>query len=199
MAQIEYYFSTLSPFTYFAGDTLERLAAKHGATIVYKPTDLIRAFDSTGGLPLGKRHPARLAYRMQELKRIAKRTGMPIVYEPKFFPTNYKLSTAACCSAVRLGGGDVGKLAQNILTATWRDDLDIADQGVIDAAATDAGFDPAALLADREAGMADMEANTDEAIERGVFGSPFYLVDGVEMFWGQDRLDYLADHLAEGA
>ena len=87
MADIDYYFSTLSPFTYLAGTRLEEIAARHGARVTYKPMDIMTLFARTGGVALPDRHPARLAYRLQELRRGSKKSGLPITERPMFFPT----------------------------------------------------------------------------------------------------------------
>lgn len=193
MAHIDYYFTTLSPFAYLAGDGLERVAAKHGATIAYKPVDFMRVMDEMGGLPVPKRHPSRQAYRLQELPRIAKRQGLPITLHPAHWPTDPVPSIAAIIAAGEVGGGDVGALCRRLLAACWAEEKDIADPALVEAALRASGFDPAAL--DLEAAAARIGPLTDEAIERGVFGAPFYIV-GDEKFWGQDRVAYLDDHLA---
>lgn len=194
MAHIDYYFTPLSPFAYLAGDGLERIAEKHDATIAYMPVNFFRVMENMGGLPVPKRHPSRQEYRLQELPRIAKRNGLPLTLKPKHWPTDGAPACATIIAAAAQGGGDVGKLSRYLLAACWAEEKDIADQAVIDAAVRDAGFDPATL--DIEAGRAQIEPLTDKAIAAGVFGAPFYIVDG-ERFWGQDRLEYLDDHLAE--
>ena len=88
MARIDYYFSILSPFTYLAGDGLERIAAKHGAEISYRPCDIMKVFAETGGVPVPQRHPFRQEYRLQELKRISKRTGLRLNLKPAHWPTD---------------------------------------------------------------------------------------------------------------
>lgn len=197
MAHIDYYFTPLSPFAYLAGDGLERIAAKRGATIAYKPIDFGRAMVAAGGLPVPKRHASRQEYRLQELPRIAKRVGLPLTLHPAHWPTDGLPACAAILAAEATGdaGGDVGALARRLLAACWDGEKDIAEPAVIDAALRASGFDPAAL--DREAGAARIAPLTDEAIERGVFGAPFYIVATTgQKFWGQDRLDYLDAHLA---
>lgn len=192
MAHIDYYFTPLSPFAYLAGDGLETIAAKHGATIAYHPVNFMRVMETMGGLPVPKRHPARQSYRLQELPRIARRNGLPLTLHPAHWPTDPVPASAAIIAAERAGGGDVGALARALLAACWAEEKDIADQAVVDAAVKNAGFDPAAL--DIEAAKAEIEPLTDKAIQAEVFGAPFYIVDG-EKFWGQDRLVYLDDHL----
>ena len=82
MPHIDYFFATLSPYAYLAGNRLEEIAAKHGATITYKPFDLITAFGRTGGQPPKDRHPSRQEYRAIELPRQAKKLGMPFNLKP---------------------------------------------------------------------------------------------------------------------
>lgn len=196
MAHIDYYTITLSPFAYLAADGLEQIAAKHGATITYKPVNLMQVFAQTGGVVPAERHPARQAYRMQELTRIAKRQGLPINLKPAFFPTNPAPSCYALIAAQNAGGGDVGGLCRSFLTACWAKEKDLADDTVVRACLAANGFDPSLADSGLLSGAETFERNTEEAIQKGVFGAPTYLVND-QMFWGQDRLSYLDDYLAE--
>ena len=195
MSHIDYYFSTISPYTYLAGKRLEEIAAAHGATIRYRPLDIIALFSRTGGTPPAERHPARQAYRLQELQRQSKKTGLALTLKPAFFPTNSAPSSYAIIAAQNEGGGDLAELVHGVTRAVWREEKNIAEDDVIRAALTAAGFDPS--LADRGllSGAEEYAANLEAAVEAGVFGAPFYVVDGVTHFWGQDRLDDLALHL----
>ena len=195
MSHIDYYFSTISPYTYLAGKRLEEIAAAHGATIRYRPLDIIALFSRTGGTPPAERHPARQAYRLQELQRQSKKTGLALTLEPAFFPTNSAPSSYAIIAAQNEGGGDLAELVHGVTRAVWREEKNIAEDDVIRAALTAAGFDPS--LADRGllSGAEEYAANLEAAVEAGVFGAPFYVVDGATHFWGQDRLDDLALHL----
>lgn len=196
MAHIDYYFSTLSPYVYLAGTRLEAIAARHGATIAYKPFDLLQAFPRTGGQKPADRHPSRLAYRAQELPRQAKKQGMALNMKPAFWPVNPAPSSYAIIAAQAAGDGDLGALVHGLVRATWAEERDISDDGVIRDCLSAAGFAPD--LADKGllAGAETYAANLEEAVGRGVFGAPFYIVDSGQMFWGQDRLDDLAAHLA---
>lgn len=196
MAHIDYYFSTLSPYVYLAGTRLEAIAVSHGATIAYKPFDLLQAFPRTGGQKPADRHPSRLAYRAQELPRQAKKQGMALNMKPAFWPVNPAPSSYAIIAAQAAGGGDLGALVHGLVRATWAEERDISDDGVIRDCLSAAGFAPD--LADKGllAGAETYAANLEEAVSRGVFGAPFYIVDSGQMFWGQDRLDDLAAHLA---
>jgi 2-hydroxychromene-2-carboxylate isomerase len=195
MSHIDYYFSTISPYTYLAGKRLEEIAAAHGATIRYRPLDIIALFARTGGTPPAERHPARQAYRLQELQRQSKKTGLALTLKPAFFPTNSAPSSYAIIAAQNEGGGDLAELVHGVTRAVWREEKNSAEDDVIRAALTATGFDP--NLADRGllSGAEEYAANLETAVEAGVFGAPFYVVDGATHFWGQDRLDDLALHL----
>ncbi len=196
MARIDYFFSTISPFTYLAGNRLEEIAARHGATITYKPVDIIALFGRTGGTPPPQRHESRQRYRLAELRRIAARTGMPINLKPAHFPTNAAPAAYAIIAAQDAQGGDVGALVRNVLRACWAEERDIAEDAVVKDCLAAAGFDPGLADSGLLAGAETYAKNLEEAVEKGVFGSPFYIVDGEEPFWGQDRLDDLELHLA---
>ncbi len=196
MAQIDYYFSTVSPFTYLAGGRLEEIAAKHNASITYKPFDLMALFPRTGGVPLPERHPNRNEYRAQDLERLAKVRGVPFNLKPLFWPANAAPSSYAIIAAQKAGGGDVGALVQRILTAIWAEERDIADDATVRSCLEAAGFDPAIADSGLLVGAETYAANLEEAVNNGVFGSPFYITDDGQRFWGQDRLDHLDLHLA---
>lgn len=196
MAHIDYYFSTLSPFTYLAGTRLEEIAAKHGASIAYKPLDLAALFSRTGGIMPKDRHPNRQEYRAQDLPRQARKVGVPFNLKPAFWPTNAAPSCYSIISAQNAGGGDLGALVLAFTRAVWAEEKDISQDDVIRACLSSAGFDPD--LADKDLlGAADtFAANLEDAVSAGAFGAPFYIVDGKERFWGQDKLDELDMHLA---
>ncbi|MFV0358367.1 2-hydroxychromene-2-carboxylate isomerase [Tropicimonas sp.] len=195
MAHIDYFFSTLSPFTYLAGDRLEALAERHGATIGYRPFDIMAVFARTGTPPPGERHPSRQEYRLQELRRGALKAGLPINLRPAHFPTNAAPSSYAIIAA-QASGGNVGPLVRNFLRAVWAEDRDIAADDVVRACLADAGFDPSLADSGLLTGAEAYAANTEEALNRGVFGAPFYITDTDERFWGQDRIADLDAHLA---
>lgn len=195
MPHIDYFFATLSPYTYLAGQRLEEVAARHNATITYKPFDIMAAFSRTGGTMPKDRHPARIEYRAQELPRQARKLGMAFNLTPAHWPTNGAPAAYAFIAAQNAGGGDLGALAHAITRAVWAEEKDIAEDSVVRDCLTSAGFDPALADSGLLVGAETYAANLEEAVERGVFGAPFYIVDG-ERFWGQDRLEELDLHLA---
>lgn len=196
MPHIDYYFSTLSPYTYLAGQRFEEMAAQHGATVSYKPLDIISLFGRTGGTPPKDRHISRIEHRAQELVRQAKKFDMPFNLKPAHWPTNAAPSSYAIIAAQNAGGGDLGKLVHAMLRAVWAEDKDIAQDDVIKACLTEAGFDPALSDSGLLAGADTYAANLEEAIDKGVFGAPFYIADNDQRFWGQDKIDDLDAHLS---
>lgn len=196
MAHIDLFFSTLSPYAYLAGNRAEAVAAKHGASITYKPMDIMALFGRTGGTPPKDRHFSRVDMRAQELVRQAKMLDMPLNLKPAHWPTNAAPSSYAFIAAQNAGGGDLGKLMAAILRSVWADEKDIAEDAVVRACLEEAGFDPSLADSGMLEGAETYAANLEEAVERGVFGAPFYITDTDQRFWGQDRIDHLDAHLA---
>ena len=196
MTQIDYFFATISPFTYLAGTKLEEIAARRGAHVRYRPVDVMGLFSRTGGVPPKDRHPSRQEYRLQEMKRQAAKAGLPINLKPAHWPTNAAPSAYAIIAAQEAGGGDLGQLAHSLCAACWAEEKDVADDGVIRDCLHRAGFDEGLADSGLLAGAEAYANNLEEAVNRGVFGVPFYLTDGDQRFWGQDRLDDLDRHLA---
>jgi 2-hydroxychromene-2-carboxylate isomerase len=194
---IDYYFSLVSPYAYLGDAAFTEIAARHGAAVNRKPMELGKIFPETGGLPLPKRAPARQAYRMTELKRWRQYRGLPMNLEPKFFPAAER-PAAGMVIAAENQELDSAALVNGILTAVWAEDRDIADAGTLKAIAGERGLDGEALLAagDDEAIKAAYSANTEQALAAGVFGAPSFVLDD-ELYWGQDRLDFLDRALGE--
>ena len=195
MVQIDYFFATISPFTYLAGDRLEVIAAKAGATIRYMPINAPALFPRTGGQILAERHDSRKTYRLQELRRWSRRLGMKLDLQPPFFPVNPAPSSYAVITAAKVGGGDLAGLVQAFARAVWAEGRNIADEDVVSEIVARHGFDPKAIDRGMFSAADAYAGNLEEAVLRGVFGVPFYLV-GDERFWGQDRLEDLDLHLA---
>ncbi len=193
---VDYYLSLVSPWTYLGGPRLARIVEQAGARVNVKPIDLSKVFPVSGGLPLAKRAPQRQAYRLVELARWRDHLGMPLNLEPRFFPARDGLA-ARTVIAARQAGADAGVLSNAILRAVWVEERNIADADDLLAICGENGCDGAALAAAAETkAVADeFAANTAEAIDLGIFGSPSYVHRG-ELFWGQDRLDFLARALA---
>lgn len=199
MTTIDYYMTLNSPWTYLGAARFAEIVARHKASVRIKPTKFAEVFSKTGGLPLPKRAPERRAYRMMELKRWRDHLGIPINLEPKHFPSNETLGSRLVIAAA-LQGKDACRLALELGRAIWELESDLGDEGVVAAAAKRAGLDAAAI---RKAGPSDVELdrihdqNTAEALERGVFGAPSYVLPSGEFMWGQDRLEFVDRALAK--
>lgn len=199
MAAIDVFISLNSPWTYLGWARLRAIRAKHNAKITVKPAKLSEVFVQTGGLPLAKRAPARQAYRLMELKRWRDFHGIPIAISPKTFPSD-EVPSVRLVIAAGQQGLDTVRLAEEIGRSLWERELNIADATVLSDAATRAGLDATAILA-KAPPVAELdaqwEANTADAIQRGVFGAPSYVLESGEIFWGQDRIDLLAWRLSQ--
>ncbi|MGX1785868.1 DsbA family protein [Bosea sp. NPDC055332] len=196
--QIDYYFTLVSPWTYLGHGAFTALAKQHGLSVRYRPTPLRSVFDETGGLPLPKRHPVRQRYRVLELQRWRAKRGLPLTLFPKFFPYDVSLADRIVLALVARGEDPAGFMGE-VLTDVWAREQDMSRPELILAAAGRAGIDTAGLIeaAGSEATTRAYQTAIAEAVEAGVFGAPSYVLDG-EIFWGQDRLDLLADALASG-
>lgn len=197
MKQITYYAMPISPWTYLGHQRFCDMAAQSGARIELKMMDLGQVFSVSGGLPLPQRSPQRQAYRLQELARWRHALSMPLNIQPTFFPAN---GMAATLVTVHLRD-TVGTAAALIflgavLKAVWADELNVADEAVLEQLLIAQGLDAALVqAAQNEASKAAYAKDTADAIAAGVFGSPTYLM-GDQMFWGQDRLDFVERTLA---
>jgi 2-hydroxychromene-2-carboxylate isomerase len=196
-ATVDYYFSIISTWAYLGHDAFVGMARRHGVAIRYKPVALSTVFPESGGLPLAKRHPLRQSYRNFEMRRWSARRGLPLEMKPAFFPLD---PTLADCAALALADRpDVcGRYASTAMHGVWTNQ-NLADEATIRAHVAAAGADPdATLAAAKSQAVKDAyAANARDALAAGVFGSPTYVRDG-ELFWGQDRLDFLEQAIASG-
>jgi 2-hydroxychromene-2-carboxylate isomerase len=193
---VDYYYTPASPWTYLGHRRFEEIAQRHGATIQYKPVDYGKIFPLSGGLPLGKRAPQRQAYRLAELRRWRDFLGLPLTLQPKYHPVASDLAAQLIIAAER-AGAPPGPLSFALMRACWSEDRNISDADTLAAIATEQGLGGAKLVAAARTPeiAAVYEAFTREAIDRQVFGAPFFIYKD-EPFWGQDRLDFLDRALA---
>jgi 2-hydroxychromene-2-carboxylate isomerase len=195
---VDYYFATISPFMYLGHERFVALARRHGATIAVKPINFGEVFPVSGGLPLSKRAPQRQAYRLTELQRWSEHLNIPLNRQPKFFPVNGDRAAYWILAAAEQGLGQALDLTGAIGRAIWAQERDVAAEETLSAIAGELRLD-ARELARRASSheIADRyKALTQEAIERKVFGAPTYIYRD-ELFWGQDRLDFLDRALAK--
>jgi 2-hydroxychromene-2-carboxylate isomerase len=193
--QVDWYFSVLSPWAYIGHRLFMDIARRHQLSINYKPVALTKVFSETGGLPLGKRHPARQRYRILELQRWREKRGLEFDLHPRFWPFDAELADRLVIAAVHQGidpGGFLGRA----FAAVWERQLNLAEEPTLRAIGEELGLPALALLtaARSEATAAAYRQNVADAIAADAFGSPCFVLDG-EVFWGQDRLELLDDAL----
>jgi carboxymethylenebutenolidase len=191
-AVIDYYFAPHSPWTYLGHDRFAAIAAKAGAQVRVLPVDLGRVMSVSGGLPLAQRPAQRKAYRLLELRRFSQWLGKPMNVEPRHFPVPPDDAARLIIAADLHHGTEAAlRLAGGVMAAVWQHERDISDAATLADLAREAGLPPELPEQSRGAQVqACYDHNTQAAIDLGLFGAPTYLLDG-EMFWGQDRLDFL--------
>ncbi len=189
---IDYYLAPQSPWTYLGHQRFAQLARKHGSPVRVLPMDLSKVFPVSGGLPLPKRAPQRQAYRLAELRRFSEHLELPLHLHPKFFPVAGDDAARLIMAVDSADGSDAAlDFTGAVLAAVWSRELDIASETVLAQLLGETGLPEQRLADARQAEVQQRyEANTAQAIAAGVFGSPTYVVGG-EMFWGQDRLDFV--------
>ena len=194
---IDYYMTLNSPWTYLGSALFAEIAGRNNMTVNIKPCKFGPIFEQTGGLPLPKRSPQRRAYRMMELKRWREVRDIPINLEPRYFPCDDTAATRLVIAA-KLQGKDAHKLSLELGRAVWEREETLADPATVSSAAQRAGLDAAEL---RAGGPSDAELDalherfTQEALTAGVFGAPSFVLPSGEIFWGQDRLDFVGRRL----
>jgi len=196
---VDYYFTPVSPWTWLGHARFAQLLLQHGATVSVRPVDYGRIFPISGGLPLPKRAPQRQAYRLVELRRFADHLGVPLNVQPKHFPVDAGLASRLIVATAQAHGDTAAlDLAGRCGCAVWEQERDLAAADTLQALLTEAGLSATLMdAAAQDAAAQAFDAFTQQAIDAGVFGAPSYVIDG-EIFWGQDRLDFVARRLARG-
>lgn len=191
MAQIDYFYSAHSAYAYLGAKALYEICARHGATLVHKPFALSPVVEAQGSLPFRDRTQAHVDYFFgREIERWAEWRGVEIIrYRPTYHDTDYSLA-ARMIIALGDTGPDTDALSLAILQAHWRDDADLSDRATLQAIADTHGQPDLLDRADQPQIHTRYAANTEQAAQAAVFGSPTYLL-GDEPFYGQDRLDML--------
>jgi 2-hydroxychromene-2-carboxylate isomerase len=197
---VDYYMAPVSPFTYLGHDRLRAICAQNAAQIRLRVIDLGRIFPASGGVALKDRAPQRKAYRLMELARWRAHLRLPLNLEPKHFPVPPVAAATTILAVLDRHGTETAlDVAGDCLRAIWAEERDISAEGTLHDILQRRGLDAGALLAHAASSQiaADYEQHSQEALARGVFGSPTYAY-GDELYWGQDRLDFLQRALAAG-
>ncbi len=191
---VEYFFDVGSPTSYLAWTQLPKIAAETGATIAWRPMLLGGVFKATGNAsPVTV--PAKGRWMNDDIKRWARRHGVPFAFNPHFPINTLTLMRGAAGLQMRRPD-NFSRYLEVIERAMWELPKNLGDPVVLAATLTEAGFDAdefTALVADPEV-KARLVATTEEAVARGVFGAPTFFV-GEAMFFGQDRLDFVREAL----
>jgi 2-hydroxychromene-2-carboxylate isomerase len=196
--QVDYYFSFQSPWAYIGHNVFQEVAKTYDLKVNYKPVVLVDLFSETGGLPLMKRHPVRQRYRMVELQRWRDKRGLKFHLQPAGWPFSARLADGVVIAATE-AGLDPEPFIRRGFASVWEQQVSLAEPAVLIKLADESGL-PGKRLVERSASdeiSAAYEQNRQDALASDVFGSPVYVLDG-EVFWGQDRIELLADALKSG-
>ena len=191
---VEFFFDFGSPTSYLAWTQLPHIAAAAGAQIVWRPMLLGGVFKASGNQsPVSI--PAKGRYMLQDLARFARRYEVPLAFNPHFPINTLQLMRGA---VAYLDSEQFQPYAKAVFEALWVQQQNLGNPEVVAAVLSAAGLDAAEFerLVGDEAVKQCLKDNTEEAIRRGVFGAPTFFV-GSEMFFGQDRLDFVAEALAQ--
>ena len=193
---IDYYFAPQSPWTYLGHARLLAMVQATGSAIRVLPADFGQIFAQSGGLPLPKRAPQRQAYRLLELARFRDALKLPLNAQPQYFPVAADPSARLIIAADLQNGPQASlRLSGAVFAAVWAQERDIANPQTLAELLDECGLAPELLAHSHSAAVQDQyDANTRAAMGAGVFGAPSYCLGG-EIFWGQDRLDFLERQL----
>ncbi len=195
---VDYYFAPQSPWAYLGHQRFHNILKKSGAAVRVMPFDLGgKVFPISGGLPLGQRAPQRQAYRLTELERFSKWLGAPLHLKPTFFPVSGDDAAKLIIAVdMAMGADEAMNISGAILSAVWCQQRNIADEKTLAELLHEQHL-PAACLEQTysQAVHERYESYTQMAIDAGVFGAPSYVLAD-EIFWGQDRLDFVERALA---
>lgn len=195
---IDYYLTVVSPFSYLGHRALMAVAEKHGCSVNFKPFKLMEVWGESGAVLPAQRPVVRQRYRLLELQRVALMRDTCLNLHPKHWPTDPSLADLSIC-AISAMGGDPASFAYAAGRAVWEQNEQIADEAVVARLLDETGHDSASIIAkaNTEEVAAIRDQNTAAAIAADAIGAPAYVYNG-EVFWGQDRIEYLEQMIASG-
>ena len=195
---IDYYFSLLSPWAYMGHEWFLATARNLRLPVNYKPVKLVELFGETGGVPLAERHKARQDYRFYELQRWQMKRGIEMNLKPKYFPFDAALADKVVIAAVQTPKFNPGMLILKLMRGAFCEERDMAQKDELARILRLSGLDEEAILklAQSDEIEALYQGNTDEAVAKGVFGSPTYDAGG-ELYFGQDRIELMEEAIEQ--
>ena len=194
---VDYYIAPLSPWSYLGHARFSAIALNAGATVRVMPVDINEVFAVSGGLPLAQRPAQRQAYRLVELERFSRHLDLPLNLHPRHFPVSPHLAAQLIVAVVQRDGQDAAmRMCAAVFAAVWAQERDISNPAVLAKLIQECRL-PAQRLEEAlsDEVTAQYEANTRRAVATQIFGAPSYVIDG-ELYWGQDRLDFVSKALA---
>jgi 2-hydroxychromene-2-carboxylate isomerase len=183
---LELYFDFSSPFAYLGSTQAEALAARTGAKLEWRPMLLGAVFKAIGApdAPILTWSEAKRTYYLRDINRWAEHWNVPFK-----FPSRFPMSSIKALRAwLALPEDRRGAFREAAFRAGWADDRDINDEGVLKELIGAGANDVIARCATQEIKDA-LFASTKRAVDAGVFGAPTWIVDGKDLFWGQDRIE----------
>lgn len=194
--QVEYFFAPVSGYAYLGHAAFMKIAQDTGAEVIFRPFDIMSVFSAQGTVPPPKQGDKRLSYRQEDMARCAAHLGLPLIVKPAFWPADPGPSSRVILASGVLGH-DAGAVAGAMLTGIWAAERNLADRAHLGEILDGLGMPAADILSTAETPAIDAayRANTARAEELGVFGSPTWVVKGTR-YYGQDRLNFVADALA---
>ncbi len=197
MIQIDYFMSHGSPWTFLGHRRLGEIIKKYKVQLNMHPVNYGEIFPISGGLPVSKRPIQRQKIRLQELKRWSKFLNVNLIPEPTSFPSKSMLPSLLIIACQMMKTNKDFDLAYYIMNALWVEELDIDDENILSRILKKMDIDSQTILslAKSEECKNIMQQSTKLAIEKNVFGAPTFIIDD-QIYWGQDRLDFVERHLA---
>ena len=194
--KVEYYYSVASPYAYLGVKKFQEIVKKYSLEVIEKPIDLVgTVFAEAGGTPVPKRHPSRQKYRLVEIERFGNKLNININKQPKFFPPADP-HKAALFTIASIKSGLSIDFGKEVLTKLWSEEKDISQDLVLEEVCNKfkLNFNEIKTAANSEEIKSIYLSNSNDAIAQGVFGAPSFIMNN-ELFWGQDRLDFLEDKI----
>lgn len=199
MNTIDYYYAPISGYAYLGEERLVELAKRSKAVLNFKPVDIAKVFASSNTIAPFKQSGQRLAYRMRDMQRIANAQGLVINPKPRYWPVPVAPASKLVYAAMEYGI-DPHVVSFSILRAVYAQERDVSQPETLkeilqEVCASSADSEALYSLSQQESVEEQFNLATTEAINLGVFGSPTYVLNQTDLFFGQDRLSMLGDYL----